>query len=535
MVAFVQGLQAGQRMAQGWVDTYERARDRREAEELKRSREEIMSAQPEDMGLRYTPEQGEQLRLAAESGQYDIGYDYDRGAYTVTPRTQTLPVTPGVDTGTTETMPVTPSTQRGEMVGLVAPSQRVSRFMGREVEGEMTPQRAAQLREQALVDTIADPMERQRAMQGLRQGRLTDMQIEEAERTAQLRQNTEQAQQMLAQRLAGGEILDVPSLYRIASETGADPQALVRSAGEFYDITEKQAKTVTNKLIRDIDAASRSPQQFNQLLRSFDPNPDDNIVPELRVGRDGSHQVFYGDQPMSPAFKTTAGVPAMTLLASHYRDQVKGDPFTTAVQLATLEAKKAQTAASRQGLTAGNLIQVEDAQGNLQLIDTTRLPRDANGQPIMPAGLRKTGTAKAAKDLTPQQDRAYKVLVTTDPYKDAVARGDRQRMRELLVANSIPPEAVLGAAALPPGQTAGTDGVWNPAAPTPARTTPATREPAAPTTTEPGLTKSQPQTREHLRLYNKAAAAGYTVVGTAGPNDLVVQSPTGQRILASRL
>jgi hypothetical protein len=299
------------------------------------------------------------------------------------------------------------------------------------------------------------------------------------------------------------------------------------------------AEVATNKLVRQISSAT-TPEQFNKVLAATDPNPNDDIKPELRVGKGGVMQVFYGDQPMSPAFRSTKDMDAMTQLSSFYVDRLKQNPLATAVQLKTLELKAAQIReanARTEGLgrERNQFIQVEDAQGRVQLIDPAKLGRDENGQPVMPPGLFKTGTAKAAKDLTPQQDRAYKVLVTTDPYKDAVARGDQKRMRELLVANSIPPEAVLGAAALPPGQTAGTDGVWNPAAPTPARTTPATREPAAPTTTEPGLTKSQPQTREHLRLYNKAAAAGYTVVGTAGPNDLVVQSPTGQRILASRL
>jgi hypothetical protein len=377
MSAFVRGLESGQRMAQGWLDTYETARRRREAEELKRRREEIMGAQPEDLGLRYSPEQAEQLRLAAESGQYDIGYG--DGGYQVTP------------------------TADPRQTGLVAPEQQVSRFMGQEVEGQMTPQQVAQMREQALVDTIADPMERQRAMQGLRQGRLTDMQIEEFERAATLRQNTERAQQALSQRIASGEVLDVPTIFSIANETGADPQALIRSAADFYDITEKQANSVTNKLVRDINAASRSPEQFNELLRNFDPNPDDNIVPELRIGRDGSHQVFYGDQPMSPAFKPTEGVPAMTLLAGYYRDQVKGDPFATAVQLATLEAKNAQTQESRArtaGLAQEKLSPLEKTLGTLQRL----------GIPVTDAQIKSLAGIGAA-DLSPQRAALQKVYL----------------------------------------------------------------------------------------------------------------------------
>jgi hypothetical protein len=59
------------------------------------------------------------------------------------------------------------------------------------------------------------------------------------------------------------------------------------------------------------------------------------------------HQVFYGDKPMSPAFRGTKDISAMSLVASHYSDQVSGNPLATAVQLATLEAKRAQTAAAK--------------------------------------------------------------------------------------------------------------------------------------------------------------------------------------------
>jgi len=375
MVAFVQGLQAGQRMAQGWVDTYEAARRRREEEDLKRRREEIMGAQPEDLGLRYSPEQAEQLRLAAESGQYDIGYG--DGGYQVTP------------------------TADPRQTGLVAPEQRVSRFMGQEVEGGLTPQRTAEMRERALVDTIADPMERQRAMQGLRQGRLTDMQIAEAERGMQVREATQQAQQQLSQRIAQGDIPDVEQIFAIAAQTGADANELLQVAANAFGITDKKAESDTKKLVKEINESAVNPKKFNELLRKFDPNPEDNIVPELRVGRDGTHQVFYGEEPMSPAFRNTREMTAMAQLASHYRDSVSGAPLATAVQLATLKVKEAQIRASDAQVRASDAKAAQPRMRELTDFENTQLkaynkwleePRNANAaQGVKDTKLRELG------------------------------------------------------------------------------------------------------------------------------------------------
>jgi len=376
MSAFVRGLESGQRMGQGWLDTYETARRRREEQDLKRRREEIVGAQPEDLGLRYSPEQAEQLHLDAESGRYNIGYEDD--AYQLT----------SVDDPT--------QTRR------VAPEQRFSRFMGQEVEGQMTPQQIAQMREQALLDTITDPMERQRAMQGLRQGRLTDMQIAEFERTAQLQQNTERAQQALSQRIAQGDIPDVAEIFNFAAETGGDPQALLQSVATALKVTNAVAEAETDKLVRQISKAT-TPEQFNKVLAATDPNPDDDIKPELRVGKGGVMQVFYGDRPMSPAFSDTKNMDAMTQLSSFYVDRLKQNPLATAVQLATIEAKNAQTQESRArtaGLAQEKLSPLEKTLGTLQRL----------GIPVTDAQIKSLAGIGAA-DLSPERAATLKVFM----------------------------------------------------------------------------------------------------------------------------
>ena len=327
MSAFMQGLQTGSQVAQGWMDTYENARKRRQAEMLEQQRQGILTAQPEEF-QGYTEQQGQELSRLAESGQVDIGYDQDRGAYTVTPRG------------------LAPEARTPNMTSVVAPQSR-RRFLGQDYSPEdLTPTRTQRLREQAMVDTIADPIERQRGLQNLRQAEAADLQLSEAKNAALLRENTQKAQALVAEQTAAGQILDVPALSKIAADTGADAQELIRGAASALNLTNAQAEAKTKKLVADINKAATSPEAFNKLLGSFDPNPDDNITPELRIGKDGMHQVFYGDKPMSPAFRGTKDISAMSLVASHYSDQVSGNPLATAVQLATLEAKRAQIAAS---------------------------------------------------------------------------------------------------------------------------------------------------------------------------------------------
>jgi hypothetical protein len=459
MSAFVRGIESGSRIAGQWMDTYERAQQRRQAEELKRRREEIMGAQPEDLGLRYSPEQAEQLRLAAESGQYDIGYGDD--GYQVAP------------------------TADPSQVGLIAPEQRFSRFMGQEVEGSLTPQRTAEMREQALVDTIADPMERQRAMQGLRQGRLTDMQIAETERAATLRQNTDAAQQQLSKLIADGGVPDVEDIFDVAAKTNADPNELMRFTANAIGITEKKAKADTDKLVRQISRAT-TPAQLNNVLRNVDPDPEDDIVPELRVGRNGEHQVFYGDEPISPAFSNTRDMNAMSQLTSFYVDKLKESPFATAIQLATLEDKRAQTQKARADASAPRGIQAKIADFK---VIYGREPNE--DEKAILVGLQGRPGAGKLEDPTKPSAAAqarYDAIKSSDTWQQALLSGNAALQRTLLVNAGIPTNELFKfGVGEPPGQT-GTGETWAPPGKTADK--PADKPAAAKTEQKMGLGES---------------------------------------------
>jgi hypothetical protein len=205
----------------------------------------------------------------------------------------------------------------------------------------MTPERAQGLRNRAMLDTVVDPFERQRL-------ELTQMQTEEVQGKRGREAATRTAQAQLQERLGRGEILDAPAILAMAGE-GVDSTALMQTAAAALELDSKQIKASTDKLISQINKASTSPEKFNEVLRQFDPDPNDDRVPTLRTNRDGTLQVFLGDEPLTQKFRDTKDMSALSQLAGFYKDQITGDRMGTAVQIATLEKLRAQTRASEAG------------------------------------------------------------------------------------------------------------------------------------------------------------------------------------------
>jgi hypothetical protein len=468
-MSFIQGLESGTRVAQGWMDTYNAARKRREEQELAARREGIMTEAPSGM---YTEEQGEQLRAAGESGQYNI--DYADGAYRVTPKAD-------------------PS-----QTGLVAPTQR-SRFLGQEyAASELTPERMQQLRDTALANTITDPLERQRYTQGALQSRAaeqqykrTEAQMTDEQRARDTALRMESATTALNQLMSTGDF-DVAKIYKLASDNKVDAAPLVRAAADRLNLTEATAKATTTSLIRRINQSATDPAKFNALLSEFaDPDPTDDKVPQLRTTKAGV-QVFYGDQPVSPVFRDREGVPALSQLAAHYRNELEGKPFETAIQLLGMEVKRAQVAESQadvalKGAQAGYYREGGRRAGlstMQQKIEDFKVAygREPTEQEknIMFQLENRPGAGKEPWNM------AFDVLKGTDAFKQAVERGNAAVIRELLVKNGVPPEAYFGAAAAPPG-----GGTFTPPPQAGETTTPAPAlRPTAPSGPSPAATRA---------------------------------------------
>lgn len=105
------------------------ARDRRVRDEaISTGIKDVMTQTPQQ-SMGFTAEQGDQLRAAAESGQYDVGWDADKGAYTVTPKA-------------------------GGETGVIA-QQGVTDFLGTRQVGAMTPDQVNTARTQAISGVLS--------------------------------------------------------------------------------------------------------------------------------------------------------------------------------------------------------------------------------------------------------------------------------------------------------------------------------------------------------------------------------------------
>jgi hypothetical protein len=313
--------------------------------------------------------------------------------------------------------------------------------------------------------------------------RLRDIQFQGAElglRGAQRTEREAEGMQMAQQLLTGAEQAGQPItsefLRVVSSQTGANYNAVVDSAAKAIGFREASATATLNELKRDLNkAAATGVSGLNKFLADrFDPDETDDIKPEVTKDARGNFVVTYGGQVL-PQYGASR---SLEELVARTQGNIDGDPLGTVKTLLDIDLRRAQIQEARQGLSAGNLIEVEDAQGNLQLLDTTRLPRDSNGQPIVPAGFRKAGARRDAKPLTARQQLAFDTVKGTERYKRAAEMGDIPTMREILTANNIPPEAILGDIALPPGSSSAADDTWAPTAP-PRSARPTSGTPAA--------------------------------------------------------
>lgn len=142
-MGWADGFRSGTNMARSWIDTYNAAKQR---EELAA----VADAKPE-ASQGFTPDQGDQLRAAGDSGQYDIAYDEGKGGYTVTPKAD-------------------PS-----QVGVVA-QQGVTDFLGNRTAGDMAPEQVDAARQRAMAGVVmkTDPVTGARMLQDVQRNARDD-------------------------------------------------------------------------------------------------------------------------------------------------------------------------------------------------------------------------------------------------------------------------------------------------------------------------------------------------------------------------
>lgn len=158
---------AGQKFAQGLIDTYRDAQQRRELDE-------IAKAKPVESS-EFTPEQGQQIEAAAAGGKNHIGYDDKIKAYMATPKLAEGEMGPA--------QPVE-----------IARQAPMTEFLGKKVPGTMTPDQVTNARQLAMADVISksDPIQGMRLQREVKQGERDDKRWER-ENTAETKAEADKA------------------------------------------------------------------------------------------------------------------------------------------------------------------------------------------------------------------------------------------------------------------------------------------------------------------------------------------------------
>jgi hypothetical protein len=273
-----------------------------------------------------------------------------------------------------------------------------------------------------------------------RQREAADLQLGALRRTEKQAEAFGVATQRIAEAQANGENITSDYLRSVASETGANFDALIDSAAKQLGFDDKQGTARIKKLqVSLAEASGKGVTGVNEFLASnFDPDKTDNITPKIIRDRQGNYVVQYGDRVLSEygAHKS------LDYLVDTVQGRINGDPLGTLQTLAEIELKKAQTQKTRAEAGA-------------------------------------VGLGKTEKDITPQQQRAFDVLKGTEQFKTAVERGNGPLIRDMLVKNGLPPELFLGGTAAPPGGGTMDEGPEPaPAKPESANRTPTRTEPS---------------------------------------------------------
>lgn len=119
MAGWASGFEIGARSARGLIDTYRTSSRLNEIDK-------VMNEKPTE-GYGFNKAEVDQVQAAVDSGQYDVGFDAERKAYTVAPKADPT------------------------QVGIVGQGE-LTRFLGKEQVGRMTPEQLDRARSLALSD-----------------------------------------------------------------------------------------------------------------------------------------------------------------------------------------------------------------------------------------------------------------------------------------------------------------------------------------------------------------------------------------------
>ena len=283
-MGWAEGFSAGSQLGARLVDTYNSAKDRKRLEEQRLELERIGSAQPEQ-SQGFTAEQGDQVRAAAESGQYDVGYDEANKSYTVTPKAD-------------------PS-QTGR-IGM----QGVTDFNGQRTAGAMSESQVANARARGMAGVVmkSDPVQGMRMMRDVTQGERDDQRFgweqQRAEREMRNaakddeyqkgrqevfnssvfgQKNADYVQQQQAFLQSKKQYDEALAAGKVPDELGAPPTAPKRSA---YSISDSLADQGT-LLSHDAKYGKVDPKTFGDFTERLRKVEDEGYLKALNLAQGG--------------------------------------------------------------------------------------------------------------------------------------------------------------------------------------------------------------------------------------------------------
>lgn len=383
------GFRTGSQVGRDALDTYEKSK-------LQRELGRVRDATPEQVEG-FTAEQGEQLRLAGESGQYDIGFDAS-GNYTVTPKV-------GGETGT------------------IARGLNTD-FLGQRHAGQLSADQIATQRGLGYADVVSavDPIRGLEMRRGIKQGQRDDKRFEREEQLAPLQMRAAQRTDRRDERV----------------------DAVTAAQDEVSKMSDEQIEEMAYKL-------NTNGSGFPMLFQGKGKGGYSFLEVDLNTGKTGrEHKLNSGQlRALATAYQLGQqgfGAESMAILQSANKDigeylsrwnqalsaattsqndaQYKGDQVGLARDRLGLDTWRAQAAASNDAArtraavgqaSRPNWVQMIDAQGNAVLVNSNALPSEG-GVARLPEGVR---FPKQQPTLTDAERVAYaeavKELATLPP------------------------------------------------------------------------------------------------------------------------
>lgn len=406
---------------------------------------------------------------------------------------------------------------------------------------------------------FGDIDEAERQLERADAARLRDVQFQQAElglRGAQRTEREAEGMQMAQQLLAGAEQAGQPITSEfirvVASQTGANYNAVVDSAAKAIGFTEASATAALNQLKRDLAKASTTGVDgLNKFLAErFDPDETDTFKPEVTRDARGNFVVTYNGEVL-PEYGASR---SLEELVARARGNIDGDPLGTVKALLDIDLRRAQINASvaTAGLTNQRIQSLINSGANAEEREEILAEYDAlspeeqagaKGQALVrrfnmlnvraggtvPMG----GTARATSALSKAQDDLLKDIRQTEGWKRALERGDQPALRKILTDNNIPPEAVLGVTAAPPG-----GGSMTPAQPAAQPARPAA-QPARPAAETPAAPAQQGPSPAALRALRERPITRFTdgdvvEAAAAAGNPAAIRELNARRVAAER-